>query len=67
VATDQEELEILRKRFPRWQVWLVPHALDGGATWCANPWSKKDDRRNVLHADKPEHLAEYISEAEAGS
>jgi hypothetical protein len=29
------------------------------------PLGEKDDRRNVLHADKPEHLAKYIAAAEA--
>jgi hypothetical protein len=63
-GTDQALADLRARYGARWQVWYVPHALDGSVTWCAHPWSKKDDRRGVLHADKPEHLAEYITEAE---
>ena len=63
--TLDQDLAALKERFgARWGIWYVPLAL-GGQTWCANPWSKQDDRRNVLHADRPEHLSEYIAEAEA--
>ena len=64
--TVDEHLAALRAEFPKWEIWVVYNAV-GPPTWCANPWAKKDDRRNVLHADKPGHLAEYISEAETGS
>jgi hypothetical protein len=64
VTREQDQAEELRKQFPLWEIWYVPIAL-GGITWCANPWSKKDDRRNVLHAETAEHLAEYIREREA--
>jgi len=63
-VSDTERLEDLRRRFPLWEIWYVPRVTQKGAVWCANPWSKKDDRRNVLHADKPEHLAEYMTEAQ---
>jgi hypothetical protein len=59
------DLAALRERFPTWQIWYVPHAVDGSLTWCANPRAKQDDRRNVLHADSPGHLADYIAEAQA--
>jgi hypothetical protein len=36
----------------------VPNALDGTVTWCAQ-------REPLLHADTPEHLAEYMVEANA--
>jgi hypothetical protein len=63
--TDQALAELRAKYGARWEIWYVPHSVQRGGTWCANPWSKKDDRRNVLHADKPEHLAGYIADAEA--
>jgi hypothetical protein len=65
-VTLDQALADLRRRFPQWEIWYVPRAF-GGQTWCANPWAKKDDRRNVLHADTPEHLAEYITAAEPGT
>jgi hypothetical protein len=61
VTFEDARLAELRRQFPLWEVWFVRLAL-GGVTWCANPWAKKDDRRNVLHADTAEHLAEYIAE-----
>ena len=44
---------------------VVPLAL-GGNTWCAR---RRDDPdlRHVLNAHEPNHLAEYITEAEEGS
>ncbi len=63
--TPDQHLAALKERFgARWEIWYVPR-LYGGPTWCANPWAKKDDRRNVLNADSPEHLAEYIAEYRA--
>ncbi len=53
----------LEARFPAWQVWYVPRAM-GGTIWCARPWAKPDPK-HVLNADSPEHLAEYIAEAES--
>jgi hypothetical protein len=64
VSAEDAQLAELRRRFPPWEVWYVPSAVRKGGTWCANPWAKKDDRRNVLHADSADHLAEYICEAE---
>jgi len=55
-------LDVLRdalvKSHPGWRVWFVPNALDGTVTWCAQ-------REPLLHADTPEHLAEYMVEANA--
>jgi hypothetical protein len=64
VTVDDEQLTDLRRQFPAWQIWYVPSSGRGG-TWCANPWAKEKDRTGVLHADKPEHLAEYMREFEA--
>jgi hypothetical protein len=60
VTTVDEALAALREH------WVVPLAL-GGERWCARRHG--DPLLNVLHADIPEHLAEYITEAgsEAGS
>jgi hypothetical protein len=66
-VTPDEQLAALQEQFPGWEIWYVPRAVQPGLTWCANPWAKKDDRRNVLHAGTPAHLAEYIAEAETGS
>jgi hypothetical protein len=34
---------------------------------CANPSAKKDDRRNVLHADTAEHLSDEITKYQSGA
>jgi hypothetical protein len=49
----------------RWEVWYVPHAVDGSVTWCARRHG--DELRNVIHADTAEHLSEYMTESEADS
>ena len=67
MTTVAEALAALREhRGSEWEVWVVPLAL-GGERWCARRHG--DPLLNVLHADIPEHLAEYITEAgsEAGS
>jgi hypothetical protein len=61
---EEAEVAELRRQFPLWEIWFVDAATRKGGTFCANPWAKKDDRRNVLHADTAEHLAEYIAEYE---
>jgi len=57
-----QSLDVLRnalvKSHPGWRIWFVPNALDGTVTWCAQ-------HEPLLHADTPEHLAEYMIEAEA--
>jgi hypothetical protein len=56
---DEQAKERLREKWgERWDIWYVPHSLDGGATWCARIHG--DDLRNVVHADSPEHLDEHI-------
>jgi hypothetical protein len=63
VTTADEALAVLREQWgERWNIWVVPLAL-GGERWCARRHG--DELRNVLHADRPEHLAEYMCEAEA--
>jgi hypothetical protein len=47
----------LKDTFHGWRIWYVPHATDGSATWCAQ-------RLPLLHADSPEHLAEYMLEVD---
>jgi hypothetical protein len=63
VTTVDEALAALREHWcGQWEVWVVPLAL-GGERWCARRHG--DPLPDVLHADIPEHLAEYIAEAEA--
>lgn len=58
----EQQLEILRKTYAdRWHIWVV-HRYVGGTLWCAKPAGASIA---LLHADQPEHLVEYIAEAEA--
>lgn len=50
-------LAALRKRHPGWRIWFVPHATDGGVTWCAH-------RLPTINTDTPEHLSQEIELAE---
>ena len=59
-----EQRAALQQEFPDWEIWYVPLAL-GGTTWCANPWAKVDNRRNVLHADTADRLAVEITNYQA--
>lgn len=43
-----------------WMIWYVPLAV-GGMTWCA----KRHADGSLLHATRPNHLAEYIAAANA--
>lgn len=66
MTTRDQALAALREQWgERWEIWVVPLAL-GGNTWCAR---RRDDPdlRHVLNAHEPNHLAEYITEAEEGS
>ena len=56
----EEQAAALRARFPRWRVWWVPRALDGGATWHATP------RRYPLDGGDPVELAAMIEADETG-
>lgn len=59
-----QQLSILRRNYAgRWDIWVV-HRYIGGPLWCAKP---KGASIALLHADQPEHLVEYIGEAEAQS
>ncbi len=64
MTTTEQALAEFKARFgASWQIWYVPHAMDGGVTWCARRWAA--DYRHNLHADTPAELAEYLTEAEA--
>ena len=64
MTTTEQALAEFKARFgARWQIWYVPHALDGGVTWCARRWDA--DYRQNLHAHTPAELEEYLGEAEA--
>lgn len=60
-----EQLAALQQQFPDWQIWYVPLSLRRGVIWCANPWAKVDNRRNVLHADSADRLAAEITNYQA--
>jgi hypothetical protein len=60
--TVHDALTALKTRYgARWLIWVVPLAA-GGETWCARRHG--DDVRHVLNAHTPEHLGEYIAQAE---
>ena len=66
MTTASKALIALREQWGwRWQLWYVPHAMDGSVTWCARRHG--DELRNVIYADTPEHLAEYMAEAQEGA
>lgn len=47
--TTAEALAALKARFgARWQIWYVPHAVDGSMTWCARRWDA--DYSHNLHS-----------------
>jgi hypothetical protein len=52
----------LQDRYPDWEIWYVP-AL-GEIRWCARRRGEPDLTR-VLHAYRPDHLAEYIDDKQA--
>ncbi len=56
---------VVYARRPRTSPPLVVRAIIalGGERWCARRHG--DPLRDVIHADTPGHLAEYITEAEA--
>jgi len=46
----------LERDWPDWQIWVIHPAL-GGIIWCARRW---DDEKQVLNADSPDELADYL-------
>ena len=54
-----ETVAKLEADWPDWQIWVVFRAI-GGITWCARRW---DNERQVLNADSPDELAEFLHEA----
>jgi hypothetical protein len=58
--TTHEIVAKLEADWPSWQVWTVTRAI-GGTIWCARRW---DNEKQVLNADSPDELAEYL-QAEA--
>jgi hypothetical protein len=62
ITETDKALAALRKQWgERWEVWVV-HRVYGGPLWCAR---RHDNHRKVINADTPEHLSEYLAEAEA--
>jgi hypothetical protein len=56
----EQQAASLRARFPRWRIWWVPRALDGGASWHAQP------SRYPLNAGDPKELSAAIEADETG-
>jgi hypothetical protein len=57
VTTTEQALAEFKTRFgARWQIWYVPHAMDGGVTWCARRWDA--DYRHNLPAQTATELEE---------
>jgi hypothetical protein len=54
------KLAALKAAHPGWRIWFVPHASDGGVTWCAT-------REPTLNTDSSEHLSEEIQQVERGA
>jgi hypothetical protein len=52
----------LEADWPDWQVWMV-HRVVGGPVWCARRW---DGQGQVLNAESPDELVEYLEEQAAG-
>lgn len=52
-------LALIQQAYPEWYIWFVPHALDGGATWCAR---RSPDDVHPLQADRASHLADMIEQ-----
>ena len=53
------KLATLKAAHPGWRIWFVPHASDGGVTWCAV-------REPTINTDTSEHLSEEIQRVERG-
>ena len=57
-AVEDQAAKLREKHGERWEIWWVPHALDGSYTWCGRLHG--DDIRNVVQADTADHLDEHI-------
>jgi hypothetical protein len=57
-ATDKI-IAAMEREWPRWEIWVV-HRVVGGDLWCAR---RRDDHRQLLHADTPDELAGYLEAA----
>jgi hypothetical protein len=64
MTAEDTQLTGLRERFPGWQIWYIRPAVSKKCLWSANPWSKQEDRRGVLHADSAEDLVRIITKAQ---
>ena len=54
-----EIIRQLQADWPHWEVWVV-HRYIGGDLWCAR---RRDNHRQLLHADTSDGLAEYLEDA----
>jgi hypothetical protein len=60
VSAQQEVIIAMERKFPRWQIWVVPR-VDGGTLWCGRKW---DDEKQVLNAGSPGELEQALETAE---
>jgi hypothetical protein len=55
-----EQLAMLRPRYPAWDIWLV-RTWPNGVVWCARPVGHPVA---TINTDSPEHLVEEIRQQE---
>lgn len=56
-----EQLAMLRPKYPRWDIWCVRTLKPKGTVWCARP---KGSPVATINADSPESLIAQIREQE---
>ena len=57
-----QQLAILRPKYPAWDIWVVRLGCGRGSIWCARPAGTKVA---TINADSPEALIAEIREQEA--
>ncbi len=58
---DDEQLAILRPKYPAWELWTVRILCPNHTVWCARPVGHPVA---TINADSPEHLIEEIRRQE---
>jgi len=59
---DDQQLAILRPKYPAWDIWVVRLGCRRGSIWCARPAGTDVATINV---ESPEELIAAIAEQEA--
>jgi hypothetical protein len=57
----EEELKIIRPKFPKWELWVVRNVVRP-YTWCARP---EGAEVSTIRVHSPEELTEALEAAEA--